>query len=89
MSSKGTGRICYVVAIFTDFGRISDWIQNCQNDLDKHGQVVLDFNMDKVIYKEYAKMLSYPSDIESCEKDYVDFVSEDSLSSLIEKKKKS
>ncbi len=33
-------------------------------------------------------MLSYPSNVESGEKDYVDFNSEDSSSSLIEKKKK-
>ncbi len=59
-----------------------------QNDLDKHGQVILDFNMDKVIYREYPKMLSYSSNVESGKKDYVDFDSEDSLSSLLEKKKK-
>ncbi len=35
-----------------------------KNYLDKHGQVVLDFNMDKVIYREYPKMLSYPSSME-------------------------
>ncbi len=59
-----------------------------KNDLDKHGWVILDFNGDKEIYREYPKMLSYPSNIESGEKDYVDFDSEDSSSSLIEKKKK-
>ncbi len=58
------------------------------NDLDEHGWVILDFNVDKVIYREYPKMLSYPSNVESGEKDYVDFNSEDSSSSLIEKKKK-
>ncbi len=51
------------------------------NDLDKHGRVVLD-------YREYPKMLSYPSNVESGEKEYVDFDLEDSSSSLIEKKKK-
>ncbi len=59
-----------------------------KNDFDKHGWVVLDFNLDKVIYREYPKMLSYPSNIESGEKDYVDVDSEDSSSSLTEKKKK-
>ncbi len=59
-----------------------------KNDLDKHGQVVLDFNVDKVIYREYPKMLSYPSNVESGKKDYVDFDSEESSSSLIEQKKK-
>ncbi len=39
-------------------------------------------------YREYLKMLSYPSNIESGEKDYVDFDLEDSSSSLIEKKEK-
>ncbi len=58
-----------------------------KNNLDEHGRVVLDFNMDKVIYREYPKMLSYPSNIESGKKDYVDFDSEDSSSSLIKKKK--
>ncbi len=58
-----------------------------KNDLDKHGRVILNFNVDKVIYREYPKMLSYPSNIESGKKDLVDFVS-DSSSSLIEKKKK-
>ncbi len=59
-----------------------------KNDLDKHGRVILDFNVDKIIYREYPKMLSYPSNVESGKKDYTDFDSEDSLSSLIEKKKK-
>ncbi len=59
-----------------------------KNDLDKHGRVVLDFNVDKVIHREYPKMVSYPSYVKSGKKDYVDFDSEDSLSSLIEKKKK-
>ncbi len=68
------------------FGRISDWIRIVKNDLDKRGGVILDLNVDNVIYREYAKMLSYPSNIESGEKDYVDFDS--SSSSLIEKKKK-
>ncbi len=36
-----------------------------KNGLDKHGRVVLDFNVDKVIYREYPKMLSYPSNIRS------------------------
>ncbi len=36
-----------------------------KNNLDPHGQVILDFNVDKVIYREYPKMLSYPSNIES------------------------
>ncbi len=58
-----------------------------KNDLDKHGRVVLDFNVDNVIYREYPKMLSYPYNVESGEKEYVDFDSEDSSSSLIEKKK--
>ncbi len=57
-----------------------------KNDLDKHGQLVLDFNVDKVIYRECPKMLPYPSNVESDEEGYVDFDSEDSLSSLIEKK---
>ncbi len=43
---------------------------------------------DKVIYMEYSKMLSYPSNVESGEKEYVDFDLEDSSSSMIEKKKK-
>ncbi len=60
-----------------------------KNNLDIHGRVVLEFNMDKVIYRECTKMLSYPSNVESGEKDYVDFDLEDSSSSLIEKKKKS
>ncbi len=60
-----------------------------KNHLDKHGHVVLNFNMDKVIYREYPKMLPYPSNIESGKKDYVDFDSENSSSSLIQKKKKS
>ncbi len=59
-----------------------------KNDLDKHDLVSLDFNANKVIYREYPKMLSYPSNIESGEKDYVDFDAEDSSSSLIEKKKR-
>ncbi len=59
-----------------------------KNNLDKHGWVVLDLNMDKVIYREYPKMLSYPSNVESAKKDYIDFDSENSLPSLIEKKKK-
>ncbi len=58
-----------------------------KNYFDKHGLVILDFNMDKVIYREYPKMLSYPSNIESGEKNYTDLDSEDSLSSLIKKKK--
>ncbi len=58
-----------------------------KTDLDKHGRVVLDFNVDKVIYRKYPKMLSYPSNVECVEKDYTDFDSEDSLFSLIEKKK--
>ncbi len=45
-----------------------------KNDLDKHGLVFFDFNMDEVIYREYLKMLSYPSNVESDEKDYVDFL---------------
>ncbi len=60
-----------------------------KNDLDKYGRVILDFTMDKVIYREYPKVLSYLSNVESGEKDYVDFVSEDSSPSLIEKKNKS
>ncbi len=44
-----------------------------KNDLYKYGRVILNFNVDKVIHREYAKMLSYPSNVESCEKDYVDF----------------
>ncbi len=59
-----------------------------KNDLDKHGWVVLDSNTGKVIYKEYLKMLSLPSNVETGEKDYLDFNSEYSSSSLIEKKKK-
>ncbi len=59
-----------------------------KNDLDKHGGLVLDFNADKVIYRGYPKMLSYPSNVESGETDYADFDSEDSSSSLIAKKKK-
>ncbi len=59
-----------------------------KNDLDKHGRVVLDFNVDKVIYREYPKILSYLSNVESGKKDYNDFDSEDSSSSLIEEKKK-
>ncbi len=59
-----------------------------KNDLDKHGRVVLDFNVDKVIYREYPKMLSYPSDVKSGEKDYVDFDSEDFSSSRLRKRKK-
>ncbi len=59
-----------------------------KNDFDKHGWVILDFNVDKVIYREYLKMLSCPSNVESGEKNYTDFDSEDSSSSLIEKKKK-
>ncbi len=62
--------------------------KNVKNDLDKHGRVVLDFNVDKVIHREYPKMVSYPSYVESGKKDYIDFYSEDSSSSLIEKKKK-
>ncbi len=49
-----------------------------KNDLDKHGRAVLDFNMDKVIYREYPKVLSYPSKVESVKKDYVNFDSENS-----------
>ncbi len=59
-----------------------------KNDLNKHGRIVLDFNVDKVIYREYPKMISYPSNVENGEKDYLDFDSEDSSSFLIEKKKK-
>ncbi len=43
--------------------------------------------MEKVIYREYPRMLSNHSNVESGEKDYVDFDSEDFSSSLIEKKK--
>ncbi len=46
-------------------------------------RVILDFNVDRVIYREYPKMLSYPSNAQSGEKDYVDFDSEDSSSSLM------
>ncbi len=59
-----------------------------KNDVDKHGWVVLGFNVDKVTYREYLKMFFYPSNTESGEKDYVDFDSKNSSSSLIEKKKK-
>ncbi len=59
-----------------------------KNYLDKHGRVVLNFNVVKVIYREYPEMLSYLFHIESGEKDYVYFDSEDSSSSPIKKKKK-
>ncbi len=59
-----------------------------KNNSDKNGWVILDFNVDKVMYREYPKMLSYLSNVESGKKDYVDFDSEDSSSSVIEKKKK-
>ncbi len=59
-----------------------------KNNLDKHGRVILDFNVNKVIYREYPKMLSYPSKVESGKKDYFDFNLEDSSSSMIKKKKK-
>ncbi len=60
-----------------------------KNNLDKHGLIILDFNVDKVIYREYPKMLSYPSNVESGKKDYMGLIAEDSSSSRIEKKKKS
>ncbi len=59
-----------------------------KNDLDKHGRIILDLNVDKVIYREYPKMSSYPSNIESGKKDYADFDLEDSSSSLSKRKKK-
>ncbi len=58
-----------------------------KKDLDKHGRVIWDFNVDKVIYREYPKVLSYTSNIECGEKDHVDFDAEDSSSFLIERKK--
>ncbi len=59
-----------------------------KNDLDKHCCIILDLNVDKVIYREYLKMLSYPSNVESGKKYYIDFDLEDFSSSLHKKKKK-